>query len=374
MSLFSKWFKKEKERKEVDLDNNDDNPLPWIEASDNPWGVRLLDLRPISQKMLSTSKDPQMATNAVSYGSDDGTSFIGQEPGDHTSIETEISFPIDGLLAPGVLFIPNVMEHKWAIYFHEDKIIFIRSWLRQVFVIAETRQHNNELIIGRIKGKFTLDEEPAFTVAILKFILISHVIKETVPAPLPEQLKSSTRSAGMWAFSSYGNMAHIGIFDKEFEISTTKPLRSHSLLHIAVARGDMKEVEKQLQAGIPLNYLAADGLAPLHWSVASDMMEHLLTLGADPDIVSTEGATPMMNAVQSNKMDQLLLLLKWKANINALDYRGFSSLHRAAEMGHEAIVKVLLENGADKMLVAEGYSALSLAEMRGNENIIRLLR
>jgi hypothetical protein len=367
MSLFSKWFKKEK--KEVE----DKDPLPWIEASDNPWGVRLLDLRPISQTMLSTSTDPQMATNAVSYGSDDGTSFIGQEPGDNTIIETEIVIPVDGQLAPGVLFIPNVMEHKWAIYYHENKIVFIRSWLRQVFVVAETRQHNNELIIERIKGKFTVDEEPAFTIAILKFILISHAIGETVPAPIPEHLKSSTRTAGMWAFSSYGNMAHIGIFDEKFEIKANKPLRSHSLLHIAVARGDREEVEKQLQSGTPLDYLAADGLAPLHWSVANDMMAHLLTLGADPDVISTEGATPMMNAVQSNKMEQLLLLLKWKANINAQDYRGFTSLHRAAEMGHEEILKVLLENGADKAKVAEGHTALSLAEMRGNENIIRQL-
>ncbi|SEW46138.1 Ankyrin repeat-containing protein [Chitinophaga sp. YR573] len=372
MSLFSKWFKKEeKEKKEVE-----ENPLPWIEASENPWGVRLLDLRPISQKMLSTSSDPQMATNAVSYGSDDGTSFIGQEPVDKTTIETNITIPIDGYLAPGVLFIPNVMEHKWAIYFHGNNILFIRSWLRKVFVIAQTVQHNNQLIIERVQGKFTEVEEPVFTIAMLKFILISHAINKIVPAPLPADLISSTRAAGMWAFSCYGKMAHIGIFDETFEINATKPLRSHSLLHIAVARGDMKEAEKQLAAGISLNYLAGDGLAPLHWSISNDdgITEQLLLLGADPDVISTEGATPMMNAVQSNKMEQLLLLLKWKANVNARDYRGFTSLHRAAEMGHEDIVKVLLENGADKTIVAEGHTALSLAEMGENKNIIQLLQ
>jgi hypothetical protein len=370
MSLFSKWFKKEeKEKKEVE-----ESPLPWIEASDNPWGVRLLDLRPICQAMLSTSTDPQMATNAVSYGSDDGTSFIGQEPANKTTIETDITIPIDGYLAPGVLFIPNVMEHKWAIYFHENKILFIRSWLRQVFVIAQTVQHNNQLIIERVQGKFTEVEEPAFTIAMLKFILISHVIHEKVPAPIPKDLISSTRAAGMWAFSCYGKMAHIGIFDETFEINATKPLRSHSLLHIAVARGDMKEAEKQLAAGISLNYLAGDGLAPLHWSISNDTTEQLLQLGADPDVVSTQGATPMMNAVQSNKMEQLLLLLKWKANVNARDHRGFTSLHRAAEMGHEDMVKVLLENGADKAIVAEGHTALSLAKMRENKNIIQLLQ
>jgi hypothetical protein len=31
--------------------------LPWIEAADNPWGVRLLDVRPITLGLLSTSQE-----------------------------------------------------------------------------------------------------------------------------------------------------------------------------------------------------------------------------------------------------------------------------------------------------------------------------
>jgi len=54
---------------------SEEKDLPWIEASQNPWNIKLLDLRPISQTMLSTSKDPLMATNAVSYSGEDGTIF-----------------------------------------------------------------------------------------------------------------------------------------------------------------------------------------------------------------------------------------------------------------------------------------------------------
>jgi hypothetical protein len=76
--------------------------LTWIEAGDNPWGIRLLDLRPITQGMLSTSQDPQMAANAASFGADDGTSFIHQKPTVSTEIEADLSLTIDPILAPGV--------------------------------------------------------------------------------------------------------------------------------------------------------------------------------------------------------------------------------------------------------------------------------
>src|SRR5690349_11413576 len=54
--------------------------LHWIEAADNPWGIRVLDVRPVTLNIVSTSTDPQCATNAVSFGNDDGLGFVGQAP------------------------------------------------------------------------------------------------------------------------------------------------------------------------------------------------------------------------------------------------------------------------------------------------------
>jgi ankyrin repeat protein len=103
-------------------------------------------------------------------------------------------------------------------------------------------------------------------------------------------------------------------------------------------------------------------------------MERLLELGVNPDSPSAEGATPLMNAVQSNKLPHVSLLLEAGANVNAIDNRGFTSLHRAAEMGHLDIVITLLKSGADKKISSNGHTALSFAEMRGHEEIINVLR
>jgi hypothetical protein len=372
MSFFKKLFGKGNKQEP----ETHEESLPWIEPSENPWNVKLLDLRPISQKMLSTSQNPKMATNAISYGGEDGTSFWKEKPKSSRTIASNLKLPVDGILYPGVLFTPGTMEHKWAIYFDGEYLIFIRSWLREVFVIAKTSQRNDELIIEHIIGEFTDGQTDAFANSFLNFLLISHSIGEVVPAPLPKELISNTRTAGLWAFSSYGNMAHIGIFDETFMAPTTGKLRSHSLLHIAVAKSDIKEIENQINKGININSLAGDGLSTLHWSIAAESiepMQKLLELGADPNVKTIQGATPIMNAVQSNKIEHLKTLLKFGALVNAKDNRGFTALHRAAEMGHIDILELLLQNGADKNIQAESHTALSLAKARENKQILELL-
>ncbi len=369
MAFWNKLFgKEEKENSDNTEEQENKYNLTWIEADQNPWKVQLLDLRQISQRMLSSSKDQQMAENALSYGQEDGLVFLEQAIESDKSFETNFSFPIDGKLERGVLFIPSTMEHKWAIYFHENKILFIRSWLREVVVIAETREENNELIITKIHGEFTEDESQAFTESALKFLIYSHVLGEVVPAPIPEDLKESTDAAGLWAFSTYGNMAHFAHFESNINHETQGVLRSHSLLHIATARGDTDKIKVELENGANINALAADGLSTLQWAMAADIsvLEFLLQAGADTNVQSAEGATPIMNAVQSGEMEHLQMLIAHGADVNKQDHRGFTALHRAAEMGRIEMVKELLKQGADKHVEAEGHTALSLAQMGEN--------
>lgn len=368
MSFLKKIFGPDKPEPEAD-------PLPWINAADNPWGIPILDIRPVTQNMTSTSTNPVMAANAVSYGGEDGTVFWNGAEVHPKQHPKGLSFPIDGSLEPGVLFVPGVMEQKWAIFFDGENLLFVRSWQRQVFVSARTTQENNRLTVREFGGTFVPDQ-PDLTAAILRFLLISHVAGAVVPAPVPGSFTGKTRDAAMWAFSAYGNMAQYAVFDTSFAPPCPRPLRSHSLLHIAVARNEPAAIRQQFERGIRLDSLAGDGLAPLHWAIAPKStvaLETLLSLGAGPDVRSKEGATPIMNAVQSDRHEHLLLLLQAGASVNAVDDRGFTALHRAAEMGKEDFVRLLLEQGADKSIDAEGHTALSLARQRGQQGIIDLL-
>jgi ankyrin repeat protein len=59
--------------------------------------------------------------------------------------------------------------------------------------------------------------------------------------------------------------------------------------------------------------------------------------------------------------------------VNARDRRAFTALHRAAEMGHLDVLRLLLERGASPNPEAEGHTPRSLAEGRGNRDVVVVL-
>jgi hypothetical protein len=349
----------------------------WLGPDENPWGVPVLDVRPVTLGMLSSSRDPQCAENALSFAQDDGAGFIGVKPRVARQTTAALQFRIDRMLADGALFVPREMEHKWALYFHRGQIICIRSWQRQVEAVAETQIAGNSLEVTTIRGVFVAeDEEPQFTVRVLDFLLCSHALDLVHPAPLPPGIEVDLSQAALWCMSCFGNRAHFATAHALVGSPAEQPLRTLSLLHIAVARGDSAEVRRQLAAGVPIDLLARDGMAPLHWALARDdtaMLSLLLESGSPVDVRSLEGTTPLMQAAQARSLEKATFLLDHGADPNAADGRGFTALHRAAEMGEKEIVRLLLDRGASPHPEAQGHTPRSLAAARGEDAIVELL-
>lgn len=274
------------------------------------------------------------------------------------------------------------MEHKWALYFHRGQIICIRSWTHRVEVLADARIDGEFLEITTVRGTFVFeDEEPEFTVRVLDFLLRSHALDMIYPVPLPpgplpSGIEQDLQQAAIWCMSCFGNRAHFATSYPVVDSPPKHPLRTHSLLHIAVARGDTARVKELLDAGMPADLLARDGLAPIHWTLTRDdpaMLSLLLEYGSPVDVRSAEGATPLMNAVQSRQIEKVANLLDHGADPNAADERGFTALHRAAEMGEREIVRLLLDRGASPYLEAQGHTPRSLAAARDEVAIVELL-
>ncbi|HKV92233.1 MAG TPA: hypothetical protein VJW20_06775 [Candidatus Angelobacter sp.] len=192
--------------------------IPWIEAADTPWGVRVLDVRAVTQAMIATSADPQCAANALSFGHDDGSAFEQAEPLVQRVIGAMIPYRVEGALPDGALFRPQVMEHKWAVFYRQSRyrqsshrqgrIFFVRSWTRKVHVIAELATREDSVQITRLNGVFTdEDENPLFTTMTADFLLRSHALGMTYPAPLPEGMEASPQQAALWCFQMFGNLA-----------------------------------------------------------------------------------------------------------------------------------------------------------------------
>ena len=80
-----------------------------------------------------------------------------------------------------------------------------------------------------------------------------------------------------------------------------------------------------------------------------------------------------MYVTQLRSLQKVNFLLDHGADPNAVDGRGFTALHRAAEMGEPRIVQLLLDRGASPNPVAEGKTPLSLAQKRHEKEIVHLL-
>jgi ankyrin repeat protein len=78
------------------------------------------------------------------------------------------------------------------------------------------------------------------------------------------------------------------------------------------------------------------------------MIEKLLKAGADPNETGPVGDTPLMMASRTGNLDAVKVLLDRKADINAKEkIRGTTALMWAVEQQHPAVVKMLVEHGAN---------------------------
>ncbi|KAF7546923.1 hypothetical protein G7Z17_g8083 [Cylindrodendrum hubeiense] len=121
-----------------------------------------------------------------------------------------------------------------------------------------------------------------------------------------------------------------------------------------------------------------------------DLVADFVSRGlVSPDVTSHQGETPLLAAVRMGKTPMVSRLVALGATVNAFgasllppkndDYGApcpkRTPLMMAAETGHLALVKVLMEDyGADDSLVApDGAIALRLAATNGHRDIVRYL-
>lgn len=184
--------------------------LRWIDPATNPWGVRLLDVRPVTQGLLSTSSDPECAANALSYHNEDGSGFATLSPNSSRATALGLRYRIEEPLADGALFVPACMEHKWAIFHNAARILFVRSWTRELYAVADVTTRGNEIELTEIRGDLiTENEDELFKTRVVDFILRSHALLQVYPAPLPIELSEDPVQAALWCFSCFGNLVFL---------------------------------------------------------------------------------------------------------------------------------------------------------------------
>jgi len=93
---------------------------------------------------------------------------------------------------------------------------------------------------------------------------------------------------------------------------------------------------------------------PMPWSLEysetrgkTGVTKMLLEMGADPNAIGTDGATPLANAAFKGDLEGVRLLLTHGAKVNAISKAGTQPIHDAALGDSAEVVRELVTHGAD---------------------------
>ena len=106
------------------------------------------------------------------------------------------------------------------------------------------------------------------------------------------------------------------------------------------------------------------------------VVEMLLSVGVSVDSVDSMEATALCRAcLKGNAHVVRVLVDQGGADVNRCGSRNLTPLAWASGWGHEDVVRVLLEAGADVGIVsADGDTAMDLAEREGYDGVVELLK
>ena len=164
-------------------------------------------------------------------------------------------------------------------------------------------------------------------------------------------------------------------------LSASHNSASQARLVEAVQAGDVREVRRRLRSGreLLLNSRDEDGLTALHWAVSCnnlELVELLLSKGAQPGLTDSLGQTGLHRAVRTHNRELAALLLQNGGRpqpglINQKCGAGRTPLHLAVRDNQPEMVSLLLEEGADVSLTdRQGWSCLHLAVIRGHSDCL----
>eukprot|EP01059_Diplonema_ambulator_P014844 TRINITY_DN25869_c0_g1_i3.p1 TRINITY_DN25869_c0_g1~~TRINITY_DN25869_c0_g1_i3.p1 ORF type:complete len:308 (+),score=70.54 TRINITY_DN25869_c0_g1_i3:122-925(+) len=149
-------------------------------------------------------------------------------------------------------------------------------------------------------------------------------------------------------------------------------------LHDAVAMAREDIARLLIEHGADVRAQSMDGTTPLHEAQARcdlEITKLLVLKGADVHARHVSGATPLHDAAcnRTTGAARVEYLLQQGADINCTDLYGRTPLIRAAQLGIEPVVSVLLAKGACVHHRCDTCTALEWARMNGHLGVAAML-
>ncbi|MDD5202913.1 MAG: ankyrin repeat domain-containing protein [Sulfurimonas sp.] len=138
-----------------------------------------------------------------------------------------------------------------------------------------------------------------------------------------------------------------------------------SALHNLVYYEHYQDVAKMLKDGADTEVVTAAGLTPLHIAIKKSdlrMAKLLVEAGAHVNAQDNRDNTALILATKKKNKELVRFLVMSGADVNLANEEGITPLHQAAFSGNPVVVEYLLSVGADpKTKSKSGYTAYEFA-------------
>jgi len=179
--------------------------LRWIDPdADNPFGVRLLDCRPVTWNQISTTGDQRIAERFVVLRHSDGRELVDTPVETAVRLEASLSLPHNGAELEGIVFKADVMEVKWDIYIYNSVFLFARSWTGELRYRAVADVGPTELCISEIE---CCQEDRGLAASDVYFLLATHAMGRMLPHQIPVELEDEdAMTIAQWSYARFGKL------------------------------------------------------------------------------------------------------------------------------------------------------------------------
>ncbi|XP_064602158.1 fibronectin type 3 and ankyrin repeat domains 1 protein-like [Liolophura sinensis] len=163
-------------------------------------------------------------------------------------------------------------------------------------------------------------------------------------------------------------------------VSTTKEPLTGEHLHRAIMRLDLEELERILETGdVYIDTPDKLGFSPLMQAAQKgylEILEKLLSFGADVHLKNDAGKTSLMLACFAGQLDSVKILRSNGANYEDFDRGGSAPLHWAVDGQNDKLVEWMIKDGAEVDIRDQnsGWTPLlRCASVTGNYDVASVL-
>jgi len=163
--------------------------------------------------MLAVTGDPKVAESYALLRGSRGEECRGRAPEDPETRDCDLRYRAAAELHDGPIFKSGDMEEKWDIYLYDGALYFARSWTGELAYRAQIEFREDATNIVAVTARRALFEtDPHYPIAVVDFLIRSHVFGRAVPHPLPESPGRDPRQLALFSFSQYGRRGWYGTF------------------------------------------------------------------------------------------------------------------------------------------------------------------